>query len=135
MHPKTYLVSFWRAGSLWVAWVLAYYLHHKSFWQVTIPSSYSWTWRKLLKLRVTAQSLIIYGPEPDRIKWEPSKSGVYTAASNWDRLRTNWPKVFWRRLIWYSNPIPKHSFIAWIAILDSLNTLSRINSWGIQFRT
>jgi hypothetical protein len=49
---------FVQAGSLWVAWVEANWLKGKSFWQVSIPHSCSWSWKKLLKLRELAKNFI-----------------------------------------------------------------------------
>jgi hypothetical protein len=42
---------FARAGSLWVAWVEEVWLKGRSFWQVSIPHTCSWSWKKILKLR------------------------------------------------------------------------------------
>ncbi|XP_062169099.1 uncharacterized protein LOC133875111 [Alnus glutinosa] len=51
-------VMFARSGSLWVAWVQAYLLKGKSFWNVSTPQNGSWCWRKLLKFRHLARGLI-----------------------------------------------------------------------------
>jgi len=51
-------VMFARSGSLWVAWVQAYLLKEKSFWNVSTPQNGSWYWRKLLKFRHLARGLI-----------------------------------------------------------------------------
>jgi hypothetical protein len=51
---------FTRAGSLWVAWVETIWLKGRSFWYIPIPSSCSWSWRKLLKLRELAKQLISF---------------------------------------------------------------------------
>jgi hypothetical protein len=42
---------FTRAGSLWVAWVETTWLKGRSFWHIPIPSTCSWSWKNLLKLR------------------------------------------------------------------------------------
>jgi hypothetical protein len=51
-------VMFARSGSLCVAWVQAYLLKGKSFWNVFTPQNGSWCWRKLLKFRHLARGLI-----------------------------------------------------------------------------
>jgi hypothetical protein len=49
---------FTKAGSLWVAWTEANWLKGRSFWQVPIPTSRSWNWKKILKLRDLAKQHI-----------------------------------------------------------------------------
>jgi hypothetical protein len=51
---------FTQAGSLWVAWVETIWLKGRSFWYIPIPSSCSWSRRKLLKLRELAKQLISF---------------------------------------------------------------------------
>jgi hypothetical protein len=41
--------------SMWCQWVKSYLLKGKSFWEVKMPSSPSWVWRKLLNLRPIVQ--------------------------------------------------------------------------------
>jgi len=49
---------FSKASSLWVAWTEANWLKGRSFWKVSIPASCSWNWKKILKLRDIAKSVI-----------------------------------------------------------------------------
>jgi hypothetical protein len=49
---------FARSSSLWVAWVKANYLKHKSFWSISIPQNCSCCWRKLLRLREIAKKFL-----------------------------------------------------------------------------
>lgn len=49
---------FAKAGSLWVTWVNENLLMGCSFWQIKVPQSCSWCWRKLLKLRVEANNFL-----------------------------------------------------------------------------
>lgn len=46
--------------SMWCQWVKSYLLKGRSFWRVKVPSSPSWTWRKLLQLRPLIQPFIKY---------------------------------------------------------------------------
>ena len=51
---------FTQAGSLWVAWIHSELLKGRSFWTVKIPQDCSLGWRKLLKLRADARSLLSF---------------------------------------------------------------------------
>ncbi|XP_024009376.1 uncharacterized protein LOC112084468 [Eutrema salsugineum] len=56
---KLIWMLFFRAGSMWVAWIRAKYLSHSPFWALNEENySFSWMFRRLLKLRGKASSLI-----------------------------------------------------------------------------
>lgn len=44
--------------SMWCQWVKSYLLKGKSFWQLKMPCSPTWTWRKLLNLRYVVHPFI-----------------------------------------------------------------------------
>ena len=47
-----------KAGSLWIAWIEAYVLKGRSFWEISASTSNSWNWRKLLQLRTWANRFV-----------------------------------------------------------------------------
>lgn len=49
---------FTKDGSLWVAWLDINWLKGRSVWQIPITKLYSWSWKKLLKLRDIAKKFI-----------------------------------------------------------------------------
>ncbi|XP_038998816.1 uncharacterized protein LOC120124149 [Hibiscus syriacus] len=49
----------------------------------------------------------------------------------WQEIRINGEKVPWQSLIWFPLHIPKHSMIAWMALLDRLPTRYRLQRMGI----
>lgn len=49
-----------NGSSVWVAWIRANRLRNESFWSVHLPSSCSWSWRQLLKLRPQIQHAFQY---------------------------------------------------------------------------
>jgi hypothetical protein len=51
---------FARAGSLWVAWVEDVWLKGRSFWQIPILQTRSWSWKKILKLRSFARHFLSF---------------------------------------------------------------------------
>ncbi|KAG5561125.1 hypothetical protein RHGRI_004212 [Rhododendron griersonianum] len=46
--------------SLWIKWSYLYTIKNQCLWSMNIPSSWSWTWRKLLQLRPKVRSLVRY---------------------------------------------------------------------------
>ena len=59
------------SSSLWVDWVKLYLFRDHSFWDIPIPKSCSWTWRKILKLQPLIRPLIqhIIGDGADTWLW------------------------------------------------------------------
>ncbi|XP_039052584.1 uncharacterized protein LOC120194318 [Hibiscus syriacus] len=55
-------------GSLWIAWVKAYCFKHEDYWNVESKPHFSWTLRKLIKMRVQAGSLFTAS-----VNWLPTK--------------------------------------------------------------
>jgi hypothetical protein len=51
---------FTKAGSLWVAWINTNRLKGRCLWEISIPNSCSWSWKKLLKLRDIAKRFISF---------------------------------------------------------------------------
>ncbi|PWA75859.1 hypothetical protein CTI12_AA238320 [Artemisia annua] len=47
----------------------------------------------------------------------------------WKSVKEDCPKVIWYKHVWYSQCIPRHAFILWVAIKGRLNTLDRISKW------
>lgn len=44
-------------------------------------------------------------------------------------LRLDCPKVIWNRHVWFSQCIPRHAFVLWMAIRGRLKTTDRISRW------
>ncbi|XP_062145358.1 uncharacterized protein LOC133852602 [Alnus glutinosa] len=63
-NQASMLIRIWnlfaKAECLWVAWVDEVWLKGKSLWQIPIPQTCSWSWRKILKLRPIARSLLSF---------------------------------------------------------------------------
>ncbi|CAA7061592.1 unnamed protein product [Microthlaspi erraticum] len=69
---KLIWMLFFRAGSIWVAWIRQKYLSHSPFWALNGKNSgFSWMFRQILKLRVKASSLIrtVIGNGDDTFFW------------------------------------------------------------------
>lgn len=59
----------------------------------------------------------------DGISWQQSSSS--SVESLWDHIREKQARVDWYKLVWGSLHIPRHSFIAWLALLNRLATKTR----------
>ncbi|XP_071741014.1 uncharacterized protein [Rutidosis leptorrhynchoides] len=68
----------------------------------------------------------------DKVLWvcNNMKKVQFSIKQIWEDLREDSPKVDWNHVVWYSQAIPKHSFILWLAIKGRLLTQDRILKWN-----
>lgn len=56
----------------------------------------------------------------------------FSSSRTWDQVRVKKNKVVWSKSVWFSQGVPRYSFIVWLAIKDRLSTGVRMRAWGIQ---
>ena len=88
----------------------------------------SWSWRKLLQLKAQASKFLEMRNVFTIWKYYGSK---YCVAKVWKELRPSQNKVTWHRLLWSNLVIPKHTVIAWMAVLNRLPTMDRLVAWSL----
>lgn len=59
-------------------------------------------------------------------------SNLFSASKTWIALNPPQTPVRWHKSVWFSNQIPKHAFISWIAAWNRLATRDRLRNWGCQ---
>ena len=114
---------------MWIAWIHAYVLRGRSFWQVSALQNSSWSWRKLLHLRALANRLVEW--QNGVAVWK-IVGDKYSVAKVWEEIRPKQDKVQWHRLLWTPLAIPRYSVITWMTLLNRLPTMDRLTSWGIK---
>lgn len=55
----------------------------------------------------------------------------FCSASTWNQLRSKKERVTWRKLVWFSQAVSHHSFMAWLTFRNRLSTGDRMRLWGI----
>ncbi|KAI8556569.1 hypothetical protein RHMOL_Rhmol05G0263900 [Rhododendron molle] len=68
---------------------------------------------------------------PDRVIWTLTSDGNFSAKSAWEACRHRNSFQPWHTLVWFSQGVPRWSFIAWLAILGRLSTKDRLVRWGM----
>ena len=56
----------------------------------------------------------------------------YKTSTIWEIIQPKLEKVDWHRLLWGSYIISKFAFIAWMAILNGMPTMDRLQAWGME---
>lgn len=64
----------------------------------------------------------------DKILWRScnGKKTRFKSSTVWNDFRVAHPRVEWCNIVWFSNSIPKHSFILWLAVRGKLLTQDRM---------
>ncbi|KAK1306609.1 hypothetical protein QJS10_CPA10g01591 [Acorus calamus] len=88
------------------------------------PPAYLSVWEDIIKIRMG-------GNRADIPIWKKSKSGTLNSKAAWNYLRSPKPLVSWKGWVWDPGQIPRHSYTAWLALLNKLPTLQRLQNKGI----
>lgn len=94
--------------------------------QVIFPTNILVFWPEL-----TNKIVFVQENRKDEISWKSGngKKCNFKASIVWNDFKVNHPRVEWFKLVWYSNAIPKHSFILWLAVRGKLLTQDRMQAW------
>ncbi|GJS45691.1 RNA-directed DNA polymerase, eukaryota, reverse transcriptase zinc-binding domain protein [Tanacetum coccineum] len=67
----------------------------------------------------------------DRYKgqWNDRTLGNFSVRDAYYDLQCCYDNVNWNKLVWFSQNVPKHAFILWLAIQGSLTTQDKIRNW------
>ncbi|XP_071698661.1 uncharacterized protein [Rutidosis leptorrhynchoides] len=71
---------------------------------------------------------------PDRVLWKSYEGNVsdFSVHASWDSIRPHRDIVPWYHVVWFSQCIPRHSFILWLLIGENLKTQDRLKNWEIN---
>ncbi|KAG2328739.1 hypothetical protein Bca52824_011467 [Brassica carinata] len=71
----------------------------------------------------------------DLMLWRHSdeQSKIYFSSSKtWQQIRDKREAVPWSKVVWFTQGIPRYSFITWLALKNRLSTGDRMRNWGMQ---
>jgi len=71
------------------------------------------------------QDVILWNHSDDNFKpW-------FCSARTWDQIRQKKATVLWNKSVWFTQGVPRFSFIVWLAVRNRLSTGDRMRAWGI----
>ena len=56
----------------------------------------------------------------------------FSSSSTWEQVRDKKPTVFWSKAVWFTQGVPRFSFIVWLAVKNRLSTGDRLLKWNPQ---
>ncbi|GKB89360.1 reverse transcriptase zinc-binding domain-containing protein, partial [Tanacetum coccineum] len=70
--------------------------------------------------------------QKDKVIWIANNASPkqFTMRNVYDNLRDHNEEVKWGKLVWFSQCVPKHSYILWMAVQQRLLTHVRMRKWG-----
>nr|GEY59479.1 hypothetical protein [Tanacetum cinerariifolium] len=145
--------------SLWVKWVHIVKLKGKSFWEVIIESGdgkkiFAWydKWNEVGPLCQYINNKDLYNARfdnkasiadvhvlsdcNDKVMWR-CNNGVlkqFSTRQTWDDYRESYHDVNWKNLMWFSQCVPSHTFVLWMAVHRRLQTQDRVFKWNNHAR-
>ena len=93
-----------------------------------------WCWKPARSedlVDIQSKLSMVHIGDCDKAIWMLNSSSKFTCADTWQHLRVKQIEVNWRKLVWFTNAIPKHSFIGWLTIRNRLVTKDRLLQWGL----
>ncbi|XP_071712571.1 uncharacterized protein [Rutidosis leptorrhynchoides] len=76
----------------------------------------------------------VFTNEEDIYGWKKDDAVVFgfSVKNAWDSFRPRSAKVPWFSVVWYSQGIPKHSFLLWLVMGERLKMQDKLISWDIR---
>lgn len=71
----------------------------------------------------------------DKVLWkhaEDTYKAQFSSVRTWDQIRVRKATVPWSKCVWFTQGVPRYSFIVWLAVKNRLSTGDRMRAWGIQ---
>ncbi|GJW22907.1 RNA-directed DNA polymerase, eukaryota, reverse transcriptase zinc-binding domain protein [Tanacetum coccineum] len=141
-----------KKDTLWVKWISIEKLKGRCIWEVQCDSKSSVGWKNILSLRDKVRGHIGWKIGDGKSvnvwydKWCPasplnrvkdkaiwiSNNGIekcFIVSNVWKDLNCNAIKVDWYQLVWFTQSIPRHAFVTWLAIQKRLMTQDKLLLW------
>ncbi|KAF5184156.1 hypothetical protein FRX31_026256 [Thalictrum thalictroides] len=68
--------------------------------------------------------------EPDKLIWTPHPQGRFTIKTTYEVIRQRRELRPWTQIIWGEHIRPRHSFVLWLAIQDTLPMQEKLVEWN-----
>ena len=107
-----------KKESLWIQWVHHVYLKNEDVWEHKPPLASSWNWRRLMACKDEVDGNF-------RMNFQQE----YSIAEGYRKLLGDFQRIRWTTQVWSRWNIPKHAFIAWLAVQNRMNTKDRIGRY------
>ncbi|KAM6542491.1 hypothetical protein CsatB_006938 [Cannabis sativa] len=114
-----------KQESLWLKWVHSVYIKNQT-WGTYSPSIHSsGYWKKMVALKDQIR---------DMVDFDAFHRQKYSVAAGYKMFSPPVTRLYWSKETWSRLNIPKHSVIAWLAMLNRLKTQDRLMRFGLKIQ-
>ena len=89
-------------------------------------------WINKYPILTQIQKIVVNDSLKDKMMWRSvnGKVGEFSVKQAYCDLTDAAEQIEWCKIVWFSQNIPKHSFILWLAVQNKLTTQDKIRGWG-----
>jgi hypothetical protein len=111
-----------KKDSLWIKWVVHYYLLNNSIWFSDLRKTYSPLRKSIyvLKNQLVEQYGGISDATSTLLRWQNGLGSFIANTHEFFRFKSD--RVTWDSVVWEQWSLLKYSFILWLVVLDKLRT-------------
>ncbi|XP_056685740.1 uncharacterized protein [Spinacia oleracea] len=114
-----------KQDNLWVKWIHVVYIKEKNWESFATPAAASWVVKFVCKVKICVTHQL-QSPQ-----WYSTSR--YSIKDTYSQIATAGDRVTWQKYVWNRLTIPKHRFILWLTMLDTLKTTERLHKVGIVY--
>ncbi|XP_024964019.1 uncharacterized protein LOC112504316 [Cynara cardunculus var. scolymus] len=69
----------------------------------------------------------------DKVRWKSTGGSIidFSVGAVWNDMYMHSELVPWSKLVWFSQGVPRHAFVLWLAIKEKLRTMDRLAYWNM----
>ncbi|MFS7899786.1 putative RNA-directed DNA polymerase [Helianthus anomalus] len=99
-----------------------------------LVSNGAWKWPHDWQVRfpnIFNSQVVAVSNEEDKVMWKTNEGKLirFSVGDVWADIREVGGPVPWFRIVWFSQNVPRHAFILWLAIKRSLKTHDVLSAW------
>ncbi|GJU09830.1 homeodomain-like protein [Tanacetum coccineum] len=101
----------------------------------------AWNWPSSWLIKAPELGLVptpsIQMDTSDVLQWRDSNGSIseFSVKKVWEAIRPRGEEVDWYRMVWFSHCVPRHAFLLWLVMRNSLKTQDRLKQWDVGINT
>ncbi|GJS40759.1 putative reverse transcriptase domain-containing protein [Tanacetum coccineum] len=101
----------------------------------------AWNWPSSWLIKAPELGLVptpsIQMDTSDVLQWRDSNESIseFSVKKVWEAIRPRGEEVDWYRMVWFPHCVPRHAFLLWLVMRNSLKTQDRLKQWDVGINT
>ncbi|GJY80117.1 ribonuclease H-like domain-containing protein [Tanacetum coccineum] len=98
----------------------------------------AWNWPSSWLIKAPELGLVltpsIQMDTSDVLQWQTPLTPIleFLVKKVWEAIRPRGEEVDWYRMVWFSHCVPRHAFLLWLVMCNSLKTQDRLKQWDVD---